>query len=321
LTIVARDSKHSRAKAKAEFTATQKECSRNQKKRDAALSDKRKQLLKIESGQPHDTDTSGKIQPSLSSHHSQLRSRVNKQIREKREERYRQLTAIHQRIREQLGTNEPKAIEELFIERRETSETLHRQIEDLQRDREEIKIQISKMQGAIEEQEFTTASGAGVQRMTAEGAKIVQSTKKELRTSERQMEAFQTHQKEVFSGIAHLIDLLSLVTPDQNKIPKNFPSVMDWVIATVTQFQKAVVEEDISYTELVNPQVFMSYCARESRPEGEVKKPTKRLDLFKRSAREQKGDVQTRVLDRAAVKAAAQRYVQQAQPQKRTARK
>jgi hypothetical protein len=246
---------------------------------------------------------------------------MNKQMREKREERYRQLTAIHQRIRDEFGTTEPKAIERAFIERRETTATLHQQIEDLRRDREELETQIGKVQGAIEEQEFTTASGVGVRRMTAEGARIIESTRKELRTSERELEAFQTHQKDVFSGIAHLIDLLSLVTPDQNEIPKSFPSVMDWIIAKVTRFQEVIGEEDISYADLVNHQVFLAYRAREARPEGDVKKSMKRLDMFKRGPREQKGDVQTRVLDRTAVKAAAQRYVQEAHVQKRTTRK
>jgi hypothetical protein len=94
--------------------------------------------------------------------------------------------------------------------------------------------------------------------MTAEGAKIIERTKKELCTSEREMEALQTRQREVFFGIGHLIDLLSLVMPDQNRIPKNFPSVMDWIIETVAHFRKAVAEEDFSSTDLVNPQVFMA---------------------------------------------------------------
>jgi hypothetical protein len=148
LALVARDSKHSRLKAHSEFKATQQECQRNRQKRETVVANKKKQLLKMESGQPQDSDTSRQIQPSLGSHHSQLRSRVNKQMREKREERYRQLAAIHHRIHDQFGTTEPTAIERIFVERRETSETLHRQIEDLQRDREEMKIQISKLQGA-----------------------------------------------------------------------------------------------------------------------------------------------------------------------------
>jgi hypothetical protein len=99
LALVARDSKHSRAKAHSEFKAVQRECHQNQQKREAAVPNKKRQLLKMESGQPQGTDGC-RIQPSFSSHDSQLRSRVNKQMRERRKKRYRQLTTIHQRIRD-----------------------------------------------------------------------------------------------------------------------------------------------------------------------------------------------------------------------------
>jgi hypothetical protein len=253
----------------------------------------------------------------MSAHQSQLRGRSNKLAREKKEERYRQVLAQFDRIKDGFGTTDPRAIEKVFIERRTTSACLQQQIDDLKRNRDELNAQIEKVRLAIEEQEFTTAKGVGIRRMTSEGSKILMDTQKQLRASERELEAFHTHQRTVLSGIAHLLDVMNLVTTEQDLIPATFPGIVEWITEKVKVCQEALQEEDTSFIPLVNQQVYAAYKSRVVPGEEEVKKPSRTTDGFKRRAKDQKGDVQTRVLDRAAVKAAASRAVQLAHQHKR----
>jgi hypothetical protein len=320
LTLIARDSKFSKATAKSEFVRTERECSEQQKKRETLLSTKRKQLMDIGNMQMAETDSA--IRPSrmgvqLSGRQSQLRGRQNKMAREKREERYRQAMVQYDRVRDEFGTTDAKEIEKVFIDRRGTSACLQQQIDDLRRNREELNAQVEKVRLAIEEQEFTTAKGVGVRRMTSEGSQILNNTRRQLRASERELEAFHTHQKAVLSGIAHLLDIVSLVTTDEDTIPSTFPGVMEWVNRKVSICQSTIDEEDATFIPLVNQQVYATYKSRMAPGEEEIKRPAKATDGFKRRAKDQKGDVQTRVLDRGAVKAAAVRAVQLVHQQKR----
>jgi hypothetical protein len=67
----------------------------------------------------------------------------------------------------------------------------------------------------------------------------------------------------------------------------------------------------------VNPTVYQQYLVRSGQgPEEEVKKTTKRNELFKRPGKDHKGDIQTRVLDRATIKAASARAAQTLQAKK-----
>jgi hypothetical protein len=324
LYLIARDSKFSKATAKQEFVRTERECNEQQRERDRLLRTKKKQLMETGSAQAAEPDgvtRSSRTGGMISSQPSQFRGRANKLARERKEERYRQVLAQYDHLRDEFGTTNPKDIEQIVIERRTTAASLHQQIEDLRTNRDQLNSQIAKLKIAIEEQEFTTAKGAGIRRMTAEGSKILMDTKAQLKVSERQLNAFHSHQKQVLSGIAHLLDLVGLVTKSEEEIPKNFPAILDWISQKVTVCQEALEDEDAAFVPLVNPQVYATFQARALPQEEEVRKPVKKADGFKRGTKDQKGEVQTRVLDRNAVKAAANRAVQLTHQHKRGAHK
>ena len=153
--------------------------------------------------------------------------------------------------------------------------------------------------------------------MMRKGRQILEKTKEKLKKKERKIEAFHDHQKQVCAGIAHLVDILSLVTHDESSIPTNFPGILDWVTDKACHYQKEVDNEDADFMGIVNQQVYCQYKSRTGVVEEEVKKTTKRESTFTRLAKDQKGDIQTRVLDRNAVKAATAKAVQQAQQQQR----
>jgi hypothetical protein len=310
LSLIARDSKHSKSIAKTDFTETKKRCADAQKKRQRELKSKKKLLIDLGSMQVLESDTrTARPQRSISARGSQMRNKMNKQAREKREERYRQVLGVYEKIHDSFGTNDPGAIAKVFTERRDTSNTLNKQIEDLKQVNQKLGHEIDSMNVAIDEMEFTMAKGVGSQRMTAEGSKILTETQKKLQRNERKMEAFHSHQKDVLAGVAHLVDILGLVTVEDEDLPLTFAGLVEWVMGRMEKVQIVIDAEDESMIPLVNPVVYQSYVNRNGPPvEVETKKPPKRGEGGRR-AREQKGDIQTRVLDRAAVKAAALKAV------------
>lgn len=317
LSLIARDSKHSRATAKTELTRTQKVCNENRKRRDRQLKVKKQMLVDMGSVESTDHEPQGRpvrAQASIGSTASQLRNKMNKQLRERREEKFRAVSVEYEKIREAFGTNDPKEIQGYFDEKRRTTECLNQQIADLKKSIKAIRKEIDRVKLEIEEQEFTTARGVGNTRMMREGRQIQDKTKAKLKKQERKIEAFHDHQKQVCAGIAHLVDMLSLVTQDETTIPTNFPAILDWVTEKATHYQEEIENEDAEFMSTVNQQVYCQYKNRGGVPEEEVKKP-RRETTFRRLAKDQKGDVQTRVLDRNAVKAAAAKAVQLAQQQ------
>ena len=164
ISYIARDSKYSRATAKSEFTRTQKVCNENQKKRAKQLKAKKRLLLGIESVESAEPEPSGRpmrAQPYLGSTPSQLRNKMNKQLRERCEEKFRVVAAEYEKIRDAFGTNDPKVVQKYFDEKRQTTECLNQQIADLKKSIKAIKKQIDRLKLEIEEQEFTTARGVG----------------------------------------------------------------------------------------------------------------------------------------------------------------
>jgi hypothetical protein len=124
LTLIARDSKHSKLRARTKYAQTQKQCAENQRKREQVITTRKRQLIDIDHSLSPDTDWIRNAR-SIDSRPSQYRQRMNRQIRERQEERYRQMLVQAERIREEFGTNDPKEIETVFVERRQTTATLH----------------------------------------------------------------------------------------------------------------------------------------------------------------------------------------------------
>lgn len=320
LFLIARDSEHSKTTAKTEFSAVRGQCTKQQKKRETEIGSKKRQLVRI--GNTESTDASAygrpaRAQAQISSTPSQLKSRMNRQLREKREEKFRQASVLYERVREAFGTNDPDAIETMFREREDTSHTLNDQISALKVSCKKVQKEIDSVQMQIEEQEFTTARGVGSQRMLHEGGNIMGRNEGRLRRRDRKIEAFQDHQKQVCVGIAHFVDLLSLVTCEAETVPSSFPDLADWVTAKAVRFREMLEDEDSPLIRYINTTAYLAYKARNGELEEEVKKHVKREGGFKRAPKDQKGDVQTRVLDRNAVKAAAAKALQVAQQQRR----
>jgi hypothetical protein len=117
--------------------------------------------------------------------------------------------------------------------------------------------------------------------------------------------------------VAHLVDVLALVTLEGEAVPTTFAGILDWAKGKGITCRGALQSDDVSFIDITNPSVYSQLVLKSGYgSEEEVKKTTKRGDLFKRPGKDHKGDVQTRVMDRAAVKAASARAAQTLQAQK-----
>ena len=67
----------------------------------------------------YETGKPSRAQQSLNSQPSVLRNKMNKAAREKREERFRNVSAVYEDVRDKFGTNDPEKIQQFFTERKE----------------------------------------------------------------------------------------------------------------------------------------------------------------------------------------------------------
>lgn len=316
LSFIARDSKYSCAVAKVEYQRTKSQVSEAAKKRKRTIQQKKKltstctQQIEIESNRRPE-----RPQQSMNSQSSVLRNKINKAAREKREEKFRQVSGLYESIRDFFGTTEPEKIESFFTERRQTTETLQKQIEDLKVACAELQRQSDKLKAQIEEAEYGSSKGVGCSRLLAEGQAILESKKSQKKIKQRELEAVAQHQKSVSSGCAHLVEVLALVQPEEETVDDRPDGMLKWVKEKIVTIREALANDDQEFLPMVNKTVFAQQTAKEeSYEQEEHRKVSKGMTSLKRPAKDAKLDVQNRVLDRQTVKLLSSRALQNEQP-------
>jgi hypothetical protein len=324
LGLISRDSRFSRDLAKSEYLRTKQQVAAEKQKRTAELERQTQEQIRIQERQQldagGDADKPSKAQPSINSQPSVLRNKLNKAAREKREERFRQVSALYEDIRDVFGTNDPNAIAKFFTDRRETTATLQKQIEDLKAACEVLQRQSDQLKSAIEEAEYASSKGVGGNRLLSEGNRMLVDKQGQLTRDQREVAAVEVYQKGVVAGVAHLADVMCLVQPEEEAVPLEPDAQLKWIKDKVVLMKGKLDEEDVEFLPLVNKPVFATqYAAMERQLNGEDPTPKPKPKPDVRRGRDKAGDVQSRVLDRAAVKMQAKAAVLAATTQKKKA--
>ena len=318
LSFIARDSKYSRNSAHSEMRKTQAEVVAAQKKRKEIMNAKKSQCMAIEMGrQQYNQEANNRptrTQPSLSSQSSVLRNKMYKAAREKKEERFREVSSVYEDIRDRFGTNEPEKIKQFFDERREQAVTLQKQIDDLKVACAALERKSEQLKSGIEEAEYASSKGVGGNRLLTEGKGILKKKQEELRSEEKLIVATEQHQKKVLSGISHLGDVMAIVQEEDEQLPTESSELTKWIKSRVEKVRELLNEEDVDWVENVNKPAFALAVQRaEVSPDEETQKKAPKKSEHRRPARDPKADISTRVLDRQTVKMQAAKTVQQAQ--------
>lgn len=318
LSFIARDSKYSRSVAASEMRRTEAQVVAAMKKRKEILHAKKMKSDSIEMNRPiMDQDPGNnpaRTRPSLTSQSSVLRNKMYKAQREKREEKFRQVSSVYEDIRDRFGTNEPEKIKQFFEERREQTETLQKQIDELKVACAALERKSEQLKSAIEEAEYASSKGVGGNRLLLEGRGILRKKQDELSAEEKQIVATAQHQKKVLAGISHITDVLALVQDEDEEVPTESSDIAQWIKGKVEKVKAMLEEEDVEWLENINKPAFALAVQRsEVGFEDESQKKAPKKTEYRRPARDPKADISTRVLDRATVKMQAAKTVQQAQ--------
>jgi len=323
LVLIARDSKHSKDTATNEFIRTQKSSSEAREKREVTLNHKKSQLHpNIHRAQVDNDQDEGKQvkqQQSLNAQPSVLRNRINRAQREKKEDKFRSVSSTIDDIREYFGTIEPEIISQFFKERNSTMNTLSGQISEIKEECSQLENQARMIKNEIEEAEYTSSKGIGSKRLLSEGNRILKLRNEELQKKNRELESVKNHQRLVLNGINHISDLMSLIQKDEDtatsvQTPIGF---LNWATQKLAIIKKAMSEEETDYVSLCNVQVLQSIIAKSAsvfdiKQVDSSKRVSKRtVDPLKRPAKENKGEIVTRVLNRQAIKNMAQKAATQ----------
>jgi hypothetical protein len=319
LQLIARDSRFSCTAAISEYRRTRNEVSEAKKHRNAVLQQKQQQAME---GRFHSEAERNqhppRLQGSMSATPSVLRARQNRANRDKREERYRQVLSVHESVRDFFGTTTPAQIWSVFVERKQISATLQKQIDDLRTACRDLETQVDRLKSEIEEAEYASAKGVGTARLLAEGQVLLAQRCGDKKKAERELEAVATHQKEVATGVLHLKDMLTLIEDERHEEEEEPPApitepedLLDWVYDRLVKAKQALDNEDQDWFAFVNKQNFALQKLREdqARESEELHKKVVKPQGFKRGPRDAKVDVVARVLDRAQVKQLAAKTV------------
>lgn len=320
LELIARDSVHSMNAARLEYN--------NLQAKTAAAREKREQMLKTKTTQyqanlhqPLMEDANdarqAKPQQSLNSTASVVRNRNNRAQKDKKDEKFRTVSSKYEEIVEYFGTGDPEAILKFFEERRNTTATLTKQIEDLKAVNEQLAKEAAQKRSAIDEAEYTSHKGVGGNRLLSEAKKILLTENEKLQEAEKEKLASIQFKESVVSGIYHLADEMQLV--QKEPINTNSPTeVLDWIKNQITLIKSKLDDEDYDFMQICNAQVVASKFAaennfdiRETESSKRIIKPKLGEVLKQQRQKGDKGEFVSRVIDRNATKAMAQRIAQQ----------
>lgn len=225
-----------------------------------------------------------------------------------------------------------KKIKAFFDERRKTTETLEKQIQDLKIASEELEKKSSHLKSALEEAEYASAKGVGGNRLLTEGKKILNKKKEQLNENKRKMAAQEAHQRQIKAAAHHLLEVMALVRhpnessgdqtaaappEDEVNVESSTRDILKWCREKCHQIKQLNDEEDQDYAALVNKREFVNIIQRTEsnfdmdQVQSDQIHRIRPLEFqHKRQPKENKGDIQTRVLDRQQVKMQAQKAYQ-----------
>lgn len=319
LGLIWRDSKFSKNVAKSEYIKTQQKIAQDKKVRTSIIDNKLAQQLAIQRqtvDAAFDANKPSRTQQSLNSQPSVLRNKLNKAAREKREERFRQVSSVYEEVRDRFGTNDPDKISMFFTERKEQCATLQKQIDELKSACRVLQSKSVHLKSAIEEAEYSSSKGVGGSRLLAEGTKILCAKRDELATNMKEMSATAQNQKNIEAGSLHIADVMALVQSEDDEKPVGTLEILRWVKAMCQDLKAKLAEEDIEYLSLVNkPQFAALYAASEKQYSEEDGAKKVKRDFKARATKEKTLDSPSRVLDRNQIKMQAAKTVQLAQQQ------
>ena len=325
LNYIARDSKHSKSLAVSEYYRTEEQCMQAKKKRDAILDVKKEQAKSNNAKQIQDLDMepkNSKPQQSLGSSPSVLRNKMNKAAREKKEERFRQVSSVYEAIRDRFGTTDPESIQKFLIDREENTKTLNKQIEDLKSACTKLENDANHLKSALEEAEYASSKGVGTNRLLSEGNKILLSKQENLRDVKKEISTLENHQKSVMGGIYQLSEVLSLVQSPEDEVPQDPSELLNYFADKINKTKENLNDDDFDLTAVVNIPALVAQIAKNEKgfdmEKAESDRHVRRnFAEYKRTQKEKVGDIQSRVLDRAQVKMNAIKAVQMHQQHKK----
>ncbi|KAH0792651.1 hypothetical protein GPJ56_003485 [Histomonas meleagridis] len=318
LALVARDSKFSLSSFQNKFNETEAKINQSKMKRDRQLEAKQSQLSRITKDGFYEDDISrrqSKPLTSLYSQSSQLRSRMNKQLREKREEKLLQLTNVNNRIREVFGTNDPKKIKKYFDDKKEANEKLEKQIEDIKKSTKSLQRQVDNLKLSIEESEYVETKGIGANRMLSEGYKLRQNAREKLVKKERKRDVIEEQESIIRKAMNHYAETLKLIIPDNDFVlPTNLEELSVWCLDKIKLAESLIEDEDADYLSTINRQAFMDLSKNyevDNLNTTMAKKSLKRtLDTIKKP-KGSKQEISPRVMNRQMIKQISQKISNQ----------
>lgn len=316
--------KYSRNFAKSALTKAEIEVSDSKKKRDAEIEKKNRQhaeKVKQVAGDPDSQPFDSRRPQELDQQASVMRNRLNKAQREKKEEKYRAVSASLDEISEYFGTTDSAKIREFFDERRKTTTTLQNQIHELDLSSKELELQHSRMRAALEEAAFTSTKGIGGNRLIAEGKELLDKKKKKLILDNRSIVSVEANFKSISSGIIHFTDVLALLSTEE--VEPEPISVLQWTKDKVSILKRALQSEETDYLTMCNQVVLADLVAKASANDYDLqhvdstKRSIKRqVEPTKRAAKDAKHEITSRVLTRQEIKDLAQGALDQKHSQK-----
>ncbi|EAY12628.1 hypothetical protein TVAG_074560 [Trichomonas vaginalis G3] len=319
LELIARDSIHSKNAAEMEYSRLQAKYAANREKRNQQIQAKTAQVqqhMHVPISEDSGNDSRPKGNQSLNSQPSAVRNRNNRAQREKKDEKFRSVSAKYDEIREYFGTNDPDEIHKFFEDRKKNAETLRKQIEDLKAANAELEKEVAQRKSALDEAEYASHKGVGGNRLLTEAKKILIKSKEELNESEKEMSAQQNFRENVESGIYHLADEMQIVQKEPLKV-NNTQECLDWIIQTITKVKASLEDEDFDFMTICNAQVVAQKIQAENNfdireTESSKRQPKARPGEMLRGRQQKvdKGEFVSRVMDRNAIKALAQRTAQ-----------
>lgn len=324
LELITRDSQHSMLSANNEYTRLRNANADAAMKRKEKLKEKTEQLqttMHRPLSDAEDSSSQAKPSQSINSQPSILRNRVNRQQRDKKDEKLRAVASQYDEIREYFGKTEPEEILEFFNERRNTTDTLNKQIEELKEICSKLEKKVAQMRSALDEEEYTSAKGVGGNRIYAEGKRIHNEKMNQLKEAKAVEKSSAKHRKDVISGINHLADAMALVQVTQEDVDAQSDpiSLLKWIHSKIEHIKGILNDEDGDILSETNPVALQAYAARvdsqfDIQQVDSSKRVAKRqMDPLKRAPKDNKGEITLRVKDRNAIKALAMKEAQEAQ--------
>lgn len=325
LNVVTRDSKFSRAAAKNDFLRAEKQFNEAKAKRDQIIEQKNNKLKELTMQRevyPQQDSRQGRI--ASMQNQSVMRNRQTKNKREKKEEELRKKQDQLEQIRDVFGTTDPNIIKGMIDERRHKALTLEENINALKEQSEKYQLEEDQLKRKLEEIQYSFSAGIGSNRLITEGNELLEEKRLALVKVEKEVSAIEKQYLRLVAGINNFPDILQLVITDDCKPPLDDPSgLIDWTAERLKKMKESLENDDFDLLTIVNRRVVYNNMKKlESKQDiqnidSSKKSQKKHIERFRpANHRDNKVEVVSRVMDRSAVKAMANKALANAKNKK-----